>query len=69
MTFWQRNQLKLAPFYFLSPALILFSIYVVYPIIDSIWVSLHEWNGMPKGTLNEDGSPKKLEMGGIWKLH
>ena len=65
MTFWQRNQLKLAPFYFLSPAIILFSIYVVYPIIDSIWVSLHEWNGMPKGTLNQDGSPKNWKWVGF----
>ena len=48
MTFWQRNQLRIAPFYFLAPGLILFLIYVIYPIIDSIWVSFHEWNGMPK---------------------
>ena len=65
MTFWERNQLKLAPFYFLTPAIILFSVYVVYPIIDSIWVSFHEWNGMPKDTLNEDGSPKNWKWVGF----
>ncbi len=65
MTFWQKNQLKLAPFYFLAPGLLLFLIYVIYPIIDSLWVSLHEWNGMPKGTLKEDGSPKNWRWVGF----
>ncbi|HIC82792.1 MAG TPA: sugar ABC transporter permease, partial [Candidatus Marinimicrobia bacterium] len=65
MTFWQRNQLKFAPFYFLAPGLILFLIYVIYPIIDSIWVSFHEWNGMPKDTLKDDGTPKNWKWVGF----
>ena len=48
MTFWERNQLKLAPFLFLAPAIFIFLVYVIYPIFDSIWVSFHEWNGMDK---------------------
>ena len=48
MTFWERNQLRLAPFLFLAPAILIFLIYVIYPIFDSIWVSFHEWNGMDK---------------------
>ena len=57
MTFWERNQLKLAPFLFLAPAIFVFSIYVVYPIIDSIWVSLHLWNGMDKSGVRGSGAP------------
>ena len=57
MSFWERNQLKLAPFLFLAPAIFVFSIYVVYPIIDSIWVSLHLWNGMDKSGVRGSGAP------------
>ena len=57
MTFWERNQLKLAPFLFLAPAILIFLIYVIYPIIDSIWVSFHEWNGMDKNGTRGNGNP------------
>ena len=57
MTFWERNQLKLAPFLFLAPAILIFLIYVIYPIFDSIWVSLHEWNGMDKNGTRANGNP------------
>ena len=57
MTFWERNQLKLAPFLFLAPAILIFLIYVIYPIIDSIWVSFHEWNGMDKSGTRGNGNP------------
>ena len=57
MTFWERNQLKLAPFFFLAPAILIFLIYVIYPIFDSIWVSFHEWNGMDKNKLRSNGKP------------
>lgn len=40
-----RLQHKLAPLYFLLPALILFGIFVLYPIFQSIWISLHKWDG------------------------
>jgi len=45
-SFWDRNQLKLAPVFFLSPALFLFLVYVIYPIVSSLWISLYEWDGM-----------------------
>jgi|TARA_B100000767_G_scaffold275469_1_gene312571 multiple sugar transport system permease protein len=57
MTFWERNQLKLAPFLFLAPAILIFLIYVIYPIIDSIWVSFHEWNGFDKNGIRSNGNP------------
>ncbi len=42
---WLRLQFKLAPVYFLAPALILFSIFVLWPIVQSIWISFHDWSG------------------------
>ena len=44
--FWDRNQLRLTPIFFLAPAILLFTVYVVYPIFSSIWISLYQWNGV-----------------------
>ena len=33
------------PWLFLAPALIYFSIMVIYPITGSFWISFHDWNG------------------------
>ncbi len=43
---WKRNQRRLAPWLFLAPGLIFFSIYVLIPIIRSIWISFHDWDGL-----------------------
>lgn len=40
-----RLQFTLAPVYFLAPALILFSVFVLWPIVQSIWISFHQWSG------------------------
>lgn len=40
-----RLQHKFAPVYFLAPALILFSIFVIWPIFQSFWISFHKWSG------------------------
>ena len=40
-----RMQQKLAPIYFLTPALVLFGIFVLFPIVQSIWISFHTWDG------------------------
>lgn len=37
---------SLAPWLFLAPGLILFSIYVIIPIFESIWISLYDWDGL-----------------------
>lgn len=36
----------LNPWLFLLPAAIMFSIYVIFPIFQSIWISFHEWDGI-----------------------
>ncbi len=45
-SYWYRNQTKIAPFLFLAPAFVMFLVFVVNPIIQSIWISFHEWDGL-----------------------
>jgi multiple sugar transport system permease protein len=45
-SFWKKNQLKLAPWLFLAPGMIMFLIYVIYPIFQSINLSFYEWDGL-----------------------
>lgn len=45
-----RLQFKLSPIVFLAPALILFGIFVIWPIIQSIYISFTEWNGFGQKT-------------------
>ncbi|WP_408647074.1 carbohydrate ABC transporter permease [Trinickia dabaoshanensis] len=35
---------------FLLPGLVLFSVFVIYPILSSIWLSFHHWDGMTDKT-------------------
>lgn len=44
--FWKMHQQKLAPWIFLAPALIMFILFVINPIVQSIWISFHEWDGL-----------------------
>jgi multiple sugar transport system permease protein len=45
-TFWKKNQKALAPWCFLAPGIIMFLIYVIYPIFQSIGISFYEWDGL-----------------------
>ena len=38
--------MRRAPLIFLAPALIMFLIYVIWPILQSVWISFHEWDGL-----------------------
>jgi multiple sugar transport system permease protein len=40
------NQRTLAPWLFLAPGLFMFTIYVLWPIIQSITLSFYDWNGL-----------------------
>lgn len=46
----RRTQMSWTPWLFLAPAIIMFSIYVVYPIVQSIWISFHLWDGIGEKT-------------------
>jgi multiple sugar transport system permease protein len=44
--FWKKNQKTLAPWLFLAPGILMFMIYVIIPIFQSIWISFYEWDGL-----------------------
>jgi len=44
------KQQKLMPLVFLAPAVVLFSVYVMFPILQSIWLSFYEWDGLGEKT-------------------
>ncbi len=44
--FWRRNQRRLAPWLFLAPGVIMFAVYVIAPIFESMWISLYDWDGI-----------------------
>jgi multiple sugar transport system permease protein len=45
-SYWRRNQRRLAPWLFMAPGLLMFAIYVVLPIFQSIWISFYDWDGL-----------------------
>jgi len=45
-TWWWRHQRSLTPLILLAPAGLLFSLFVLYPIIESVRLSLYEWDGV-----------------------
>ncbi len=49
--FWEKNQVRIVPWLFLTPALIMFSVYVVYPIAQSLILSVYEWDGLAEEKL------------------
>lgn len=55
-----RNRIKLAPWLFLLPGLIFFSIYVIIPIFQSIWISFFAWDGL--GTKEWVGMANYVEL-------
>jgi multiple sugar transport system permease protein len=76
--FWKKNQKALAPWLFLAPGIIMFLVYVIVPIFQSIWISFYEWDGLgPKtwvGTQNyidlmsDDSFYTSLKNNVIWLL-
>lgn len=42
----QLRSRSLAPWLFLAPGLVLFAVYVIAPIFESIWISLYDWDGL-----------------------
>jgi multiple sugar transport system permease protein len=44
--YWKANQRRLTPLLFLAPGLIMFLIYVIIPIFQSMWISFYDWDGL-----------------------
>jgi multiple sugar transport system permease protein len=40
------NQRTIAPWLFLAPGLFMFTVYVLWPIVESITLSFYDWNGL-----------------------
>lgn len=45
-SWWKRHQQKVTPWLFLMPGLLFFGVYVLFPIIRSLSISLYEWDGL-----------------------
>ena len=43
---WRSNQQWLTPWLFLAPGMFMFGVYVIWPIIDSFWLSFFDWDGL-----------------------
>lgn len=55
-----RSQRKLAPWLFLAPGMIMFLVYVIVPILQSIWISFHDWDGL--GTMRWIGIQNYVDL-------
>lgn len=45
-SFAEKHRLNIAPVLFLLPGVLMFLLYVIAPIFQSIWISLYEWDGL-----------------------
>jgi multiple sugar transport system permease protein len=45
-SWWTRHQRQLAPWLFLLPAMLMFAVYVIAPIFQSIAISFYDWDGL-----------------------
>lgn len=43
---WKAHQRKLAPWLFLAPGILMFLVYVIIPIFQSMWISFYDWDGL-----------------------
>ncbi|KTF05536.1 binding-protein-dependent transport system inner membrane component, partial [marine sediment metagenome] len=44
----RRRRNSLTPWLFLAPGMLMFAVYVLIPIFQSVWVSFHEWDGLDR---------------------
>ena len=49
-SWWKRHQQKLTPIIFLTPGLLFFVVYVIWPILSSLTISLYQWDGLSPKT-------------------
>jgi len=54
------NQRKLAPWLFLAPGVLMFALYVIAPIFQSMQLSLYDWDGLGKKTFIGIGNYREL---------
>ena len=49
-SWWKRHQAQITPWLFLAPGGLLFTVYVIAPIFQSISISFYEWDGLSPAT-------------------
>jgi multiple sugar transport system permease protein len=49
-SWWRRNQQRLAPWLFLAPGVLMFLVYVLIPVVQSLWLSFFDWDGLGAST-------------------
>lgn len=45
-SWWQKNQQTLTPWLFLTPGIVMFAVYVVWPIFSSFQISFYDYDGL-----------------------
>lgn len=45
-SWYKRNEIAATPWLFLIPGILFFTIYVIFPIFQSFWISFHAWDGL-----------------------
>ncbi|MFT5651734.1 MAG: multiple sugar transport system permease protein [Yoonia sp.] len=67
-SFFRRNKLVITPLIFIAPAFVMFSIFVIYPIIQSIGLSFTQWQGVgPKTFVGLDNYVQLYHDPVFWK--
>ncbi|MBO6758660.1 MAG: sugar ABC transporter permease [Roseibium sp.] len=68
VTFFRKHKLLIMPLVFIAPAFAMFSIFVIYPIIQSIALSFTEWQGIgPKKWVGFNNYRLLLDDPVFWK--
>ena len=44
--YWKANKLRITPWLFLAPGIAMFLLYVIFPIFQSMSLSLYSWDGL-----------------------
>ncbi|QRM47827.1 carbohydrate ABC transporter permease [Rhizobium sp. BG4] len=75
---WSKNQRHWAPVLFLAPGALMFLVYVIAPVAQSVWISFHDWDGLGAMTwiglgnyvelLGDDAFYTSLENNLIWLI-
>ena len=75
-SWFRRHQINLAPWLFMAPGLLMFSLFVLAPIVQSIWISFYDWDGLGQAKwigianyselMNDDDFYTSLKNNAIW---
>ena len=63
-SWYRKNDIAIAPWLFLLPAVLFFATYVIVPIGQSFWISFHMWDGLGEKTfVGMDNYERLLGLG------